>query len=113
MLSPTEWAVITQVATADTIEEIGQRLKLDEFQIRQSVQRLVSEGLLEIEERALERLHEPVTYTEPRDEGDSYRLAEEKQQFDSTTIGFAQTYLNIPVWRTGITVTVKGGVATY
>lgn len=50
MLSPTEWAVITQVATADTIEEIGQRLKLDEFQIRQSVQRLVSEGLLEIEE---------------------------------------------------------------
>jgi hypothetical protein len=35
---------------------IRQRLNLDEFQIRQSVQRLVSDGLLEIEE-AKEELH--------------------------------------------------------
>lgn len=64
--------------------------------------------LLKIEEPALDRLHEPVTYTEPRQEGESYRLEEEKRQFDTVTVGFAQTYLNVPVWRTGVTVTIKG-----
>jgi zinc metalloprotease ZmpB len=64
-------------------------------------------GLLEIADPALDRLDEPVTYTEPREEGESYRLAEEKRQFDSVTVAFAQTYLNVPVWRTGISVTVK------
>lgn len=66
-------------------------------------------GLLSIDEAALDRLHESVTYLEPREEGDSYRLAEEKRQFDSTTVAFAQTFLNVPVWRTGVSVTVKGG----
>lgn len=65
-------------------------------------------GLFEIATSALDRLHEPVTYTEPREEGDSYRLAEQKSQFDSTTVAFAQAYHNVPVWRTGITVTIKG-----
>jgi zinc metalloprotease ZmpB len=65
-------------------------------------------GLLEIADMALDRLDEPVTYTEPRAEEDSYRLAEEKRQFDSSTFAFAQTYLNVPVWRTGISVTVRG-----
>jgi hypothetical protein len=66
-------------------------------------------SIFSIQVSALDRLHEPVTYLEPRDEGESYRLAEEKHQFDSTTVGFAQTYLNVPVWRTGLSVTVKGG----
>jgi len=69
-------------------------------------------GLLEIADAALDRLDEPVTYTEPREEEDSYRLAEEKRQFDSVTVAFAQTYLNVPVWRTGISVTVKGEPST-
>jgi hypothetical protein len=50
VLSPTEWVVITQVGGSPTLDELRQQLNLDEFQIRQSVQRLVSEGLLEIEE---------------------------------------------------------------
>jgi hypothetical protein len=50
VLSPTEWSVITQLAGTLTLDEVRQQLHLDEFQIRQSVQRLVSEGLLEIEE---------------------------------------------------------------
>jgi hypothetical protein len=66
-------------------------------------------GLFEIGTTPLDRLHELVTYTEPREEGDSYRFAEDKQQFDSATIAFAQTSHNIPVWRTGISVTIKRG----
>lgn len=65
-------------------------------------------SLLEIAPTELDRLHELVTYTEPRrQEGDSYRFAEEKAQFDSATVAFAQTYDNVPVWRTGISVTIK------
>jgi Domain of unknown function (DUF4388) len=55
VLSPTEWVVVTQVGSSPTLDALRQRLKLDEFQIRQSVQRLVSEGLLEIEEARDER----------------------------------------------------------
>ena len=65
-------------------------------------------GLLEIAGPALNRLDERVSYTEPRQEEESYRLVEEKRQFDSRTFAFAQTYFNVPVWRTGISVTVKG-----
>ena len=50
VLSPTEWGVVTQLGGSPTLDELRQGLNLDEFQIRQSVQRLVSEGLLEIEE---------------------------------------------------------------
>src|SRR5215207_3276240 len=64
--------------------------------------------LLDVSESSLDRLDERVGYTEPREEGESYRLLDEKRQFDSATFAFAQTYLNVPVWRTGITVTVKG-----
>lgn len=38
-----------------------------------------------------------------------YRLSEEKQIFNSTTVGFYQTYLNVPVWQAGFTVTMKNG----
>jgi hypothetical protein len=63
---------------------------------------------LGIQEADLDRLHEPLSYTEPREEGDSYRLEEEKRQFDSVTVGFTQTYMNVPVWRSGLSVTIKG-----
>ena len=55
----------------------------------------------------LVRLDTNVDYYTPADLGVEYRLQEEKQQFDSTTIGYAQTYLNLPVWRRGLSVTVK------
>jgi zinc metalloprotease ZmpB len=64
-------------------------------------------GLLGIGDAALGNLDEPATHTEPRPEDVSYRLEEEKRQFDSVTFAFAQTYLNVPVWRTGVSVTVK------
>lgn len=64
-------------------------------------------GLLGIADAALDRLEQPVMYTEPREEVDSFRLVDEKRQFDSVLLAFAQTYLNVPVWRAGITVTVK------
>jgi zinc metalloprotease ZmpB len=69
-------------------------------------------GLLEIPHAALDRLDEPARYTEPSKEEDSFRLVDEKRQFDSVTFSFAQTYLNVPVWRSGITVTVKADPAS-
>ena len=64
-------------------------------------------GLLGMQDAALESADERVSYAEPRPEQDSLRLVDEKQQFDSATFAFAQTYLNVPVWRRGISVTVK------
>lgn len=65
--------------------------------------------LLGIPDEALSGATERAVDTEPRREGEAYRLVDEKRQFDSTTLAFAQTYLNVPVWRTGVTVTVAGG----
>ena len=70
VLGPAEWAVVTQVATSRTIEEIRQRLKLDDFQIRQSVQRLVSDGLIEIEKAREEHPPAPAL---PSAESDHHR----------------------------------------
>jgi zinc metalloprotease ZmpB len=64
-------------------------------------------GVLELAETTLGDLDERVVDIEPHDEGTSYRLAEVKQQFDSATVAFAQTYLGVPVWRTGISVTLR------
>jgi hypothetical protein len=55
----------------------------------------------------LNHLSQKVSFLEPRDEGLDYRLSEEKQLFDSTTYGFYQTYLNVPIWQAGLSVTVK------
>jgi zinc metalloprotease ZmpB len=35
------------------------------------------------------------------------RFSEEKPQFDSTTVGFQQTWRGIPVWRAGVAVTMR------
>ena len=64
-------------------------------------------GTLETGGISLEGMEERATYDEPREEGSAYRLVDEKRQFDSTTVAFAQTHLGVPVWRTGVTVTVK------
>ena len=57
----------------------------------------------------LDNLALPVTHLDPRPQGVEYRLAEERQSFDSTTFGFDQTVLNTPVWSAGLKVTVKQG----
>lgn len=64
-------------------------------------------GMLETAGVSLEGMDERATHDEPRVEGSAYRLVDEKRQFDSTTVAFAQTHLGVPVWRTGVTVTVK------
>lgn len=51
--------------------------------------------------------HQQLSYLDPREQGLEYRLSDEKQLFDSTTVAFEQTYHNVPVWRAGITVTVQ------
>ena len=39
---------------------------------------------------------EKVSFTEPRQQGGEYRLGDEKTLFDSSTVVFNQTYLNVP-----------------
>ncbi len=61
----------------------------------------------QLNQAALENLHQGVDYLNPREEGPSYRLSEEKSFFDATTCGYWQTYHNVPVWNAGLTVTIK------
>ncbi|HEX6254203.1 MAG TPA: hypothetical protein VFZ70_00190 [Euzebyales bacterium] len=67
----------------------------------------VQPGTLETGGISLEGMAERATHDEPREAGSAYRIVDEKRQFDSTTVAFAQTHLGVPVWRAGITVTVK------
>src|SRR4051812_30008442 len=62
---------------------------------------------LQLEPLALKNLHQTVDYLNPREQGLEYRLTEEKAFFDSTTCGYWQTYHNVPIWKAGLTVTVK------
>ncbi len=55
----------------------------------------------------LNKMNEKVSYFNPIKQGIEYRLSVERQAFDSTTYGFYQTYLNIPVWQAGLKVTMK------
>lgn len=66
-------------------------------------------GALNVPESRLSSLDESASYVAPRPEDVQYRVAEEKTLFDSTTVGYAQTVNNIPVWGAGMTVTVKHG----
>jgi len=63
----------------------------------------------EIPSKTMDRLEVKVTYLDPREQAEEYRLSEVRRQFDSETFGFDQTCLNIPVWRAGIKVLVKQG----
>lgn len=66
-------------------------------------------GVYEIPTTKLNRLETKVSFLDPREQDEEYRLSEERRQFDSETFGFYQTYLNVPVWRAGLKVTVKQG----
>jgi hypothetical protein len=63
--------------------------------------------VLKIPIEQLDHLQERVTYVEPREQGIEYRLSEENQVFDSTTLSYYQTNLNVPVWGGGLSVTIK------
>ncbi|MEO8429124.1 MAG: hypothetical protein ABI651_18690 [Verrucomicrobiota bacterium] len=62
---------------------------------------------LQLDPAALKNLHQQVDYLNPREQGLEYRLTEEKSFFDSTTVGYWQTYHNVPIWKAGLSVTVK------
>ena len=64
-------------------------------------------GTYQIPQVQLQNLHKKVSFYNPREQGVEYQLDEEKHQFDSTTVGYYQTYLNVPVWRKGLSVTIK------
>ena len=62
---------------------------------------------LQVPSAQLAYAHQPVNYLQPESRDPEYRHSEEKTFFDSTTEGFYQTDLNVPVWAAGITVTLK------
>src|SRR5262249_50532967 len=59
-------------------------------------------------EEQLRNAQQEVSYSDPMERGVEYRRSAEKHFFDSTTTGFAQTFLNVPVWEAGVSITVKG-----
>lgn len=62
---------------------------------------------LAISDTELRNPLEKVSFVEPRQQGVEYRLGKIKELFDATTIIFNQTFLNVPVWRAAITLTIK------
>jgi hypothetical protein len=64
-------------------------------------------GVLSVSETELENPLQKVSFVDPKASGVEYRLGGETQLFDSSTIIFNQTYLNTPVWRAAITLTIK------
>jgi zinc metalloprotease ZmpB len=64
-------------------------------------------SILRVSMEQMSNLAVRVSYLDPEEKDTEYRLSDEKQFFDTTTFGFYQTYLNVPVWQAGISVTVK------
>ncbi|HEY7557440.1 MAG TPA: hypothetical protein VIH18_21780 [Candidatus Binatia bacterium] len=62
---------------------------------------------LQIPKEHLKNLHKKVSFYDPHEQDVEYQLDEEKHMFDSTTVGYYQTYLNTPVWRRGLSVKIK------
>src|SRR5688572_11214624 len=62
---------------------------------------------LKIQGSELKAVHKQVSFLDPREQGVEYQFSEEKRLFDSVTVGYYQTYLNVPVWRRGLSVTIK------
>jgi hypothetical protein len=62
---------------------------------------------LQIPQEELSNLHKRVSFLDPREQGIEYHLSEEKHLFDSIILGYSQTYMNVPVWRRGLSVKIK------
>ena len=63
--------------------------------------------IFKVPEKTLKNIDQRVSFDDPREQDVQYRLSKQKQFFDSTTVEFSQTYLNLPIWHAGVTVTVK------
>ena len=64
-------------------------------------------GVLGVQESEMSNPRAHVDFFSPAETGVQYRLSEVKQHFGTTTVSFYQTCLNIPVWRAGVSVTIK------
>lgn len=64
-------------------------------------------GVLNVSPDELRSPQEKLSFVAPAKQGVEYRLGDQKELFDSSTIVFNQTYLNVPVWRAAITLTLK------
>jgi hypothetical protein len=62
--------------------------------------------LLGVEPAALENLT-GAREAQPVDAGSEFRIHTEKQQFDTTTVAYDQTYFGLPVWEASVAVHVK------
>src|SRR5919204_1385646 len=62
--------------------------------------------LLGVEPAALDNLT-AARETQPVDAGSEFRIHTEKQQFDTTTVAYDQTYFGLPVWEASVVVHVK------
>src|ERR687887_943430 len=62
--------------------------------------------LLGVEPAALDNLT-AARETQPVDAGSEFRIHTEKQQFDTTTVAYDQTYFGLPVWEASVAVHVK------
>jgi hypothetical protein len=63
--------------------------------------------LLRVPSVQMESASEAATNIAPRESPVQFRISSEKTLFDTTTIGFAQTVHEVPVWDSGITVIVQ------
>jgi hypothetical protein len=81
-------------------EEKSPRLSAAEYLLRVA-------DTFQIPKEELKHLSKKASFFDPRKQGIEYQLDEEKHLFDSTTIAYYQTYLNVPVWRKGLSVRVK------
>lgn len=63
--------------------------------------------VLQFPKEQLSKLYQQVSYFEPREQGAEFHLGEEKHLFDATTVSYCQTFLNVPVWRKGLSVSIK------
>src|SRR5262245_53792345 len=64
---------------------------------------------LDIPAESMLHASERVSHREPRQQDVQYRIAQEKTLFDSTSVAFAQTINNLPIWGAETVVTVKHG----
>ena len=62
--------------------------------------------LLGVEPAALDNLTAE-REAQPVDAGSEFRIHTEKEQFDTTTVAYDQTYFGLPVWEASVAVHVK------
>lgn len=64
-------------------------------------------GTYDIPNEQFRHLEKQVSVFDPKQQEVEYQLSEEKHLFDSSVVGYYQTYMNVPVWRKGLSVKVK------